>query len=239
VKNQYCWDDRDYFKYDVLDSLRSELSPHQRLTCLWMLTPDDGGSHGQEPYRPDPGLTRLTALFQSRLATGRKDVRDLREYFAEPYCSIGDQGPPYFSNAVRSQYFGAIAQRCLNQAIVFFDPDTGMEPPSGKMSSSHLGFRDLADVFARLGEESMAVVFQFYRREEGFWDWMANEIQARLLSPVAYVVSHPVALYVVPKADGSLPAIGKALGKVSRRGKNRFYRVIPANRCTTDPDCFA
>jgi hypothetical protein len=38
VKQQYFGDARDYFKYDVLERLASDLGMIERLTCLWMLT---------------------------------------------------------------------------------------------------------------------------------------------------------------------------------------------------------
>lgn len=61
MKNQYFGDRRDYFKYDVLERLATELHEVQRLTCLWMLTPPDGT--GQilkrtlDTLAEDPALT--------------------------------------------------------------------------------------------------------------------------------------------------------------------------------------
>jgi hypothetical protein len=44
VKNQYFGDRRDYFKYDVLERLATDLPQVERLTCLWILTrPDSSG----------------------------------------------------------------------------------------------------------------------------------------------------------------------------------------------------
>ncbi len=64
MKNQDFGDARDYFKYDALERLATDLTHVDRLTCLWMLTPPDGTGQGKVPFVPDPELPELTAFFR-------------------------------------------------------------------------------------------------------------------------------------------------------------------------------
>jgi hypothetical protein len=63
MKIQYFGDRRDYFKYDVLERLATDLDEVRQLTCLWMLTPPDGCGQGHVPFVPDPELLTPLVLF--------------------------------------------------------------------------------------------------------------------------------------------------------------------------------
>jgi hypothetical protein len=66
MKNQYFGDAREYFKYDVLDRLASDLDGIRLLICLWMLTPSDDTTPGQVKFTPSPELWELTSFFSDR-----------------------------------------------------------------------------------------------------------------------------------------------------------------------------
>jgi hypothetical protein len=167
VKNQYFGDARDYFKYDVLERLASDLTGIDALTCLWMLTRSDGTSQGQVKFVPDPELTALTAFFHDRLDPrdeARCQVSEMSYFFADRrfrLLSYRDDRDD-FDWMTRARYFRDIPAESLSRAVVFFDPDTGIEPR--RCTAAHLRFDELKSVVGRMDDQSVAVIFQFQRR---------------------------------------------------------------------------
>jgi hypothetical protein len=137
MKNQYFGEARDYFKYDVLDRLASDLDGIETLTCLWMLTRSDRSNQGKVTFVPDPELTNLTAFFHDRLDPrddARCQVSEMAYFFADRpfrFFSYRDSRAD-FGWSTRASYFRAIPAEALRRAVVFFDPDTGMEPRTCK-----------------------------------------------------------------------------------------------------------
>lgn len=225
VKRQYCWDARDYFKYDLLGTLREGLGEWMQLSCIWMLTPDDGSSDGKTQFVANRDLAKLTELFVEQQALGKDGIglRAMRDYFAPPYFSYRDERPPYFG-ANRREYFEEIPNEALSRSLVFFDPDKGMEAPRS-LTPAHLRFEELEKTFKRMDSESVAVVFQYRWHVLDFWTEMAEKLGRSVSSTLAYVVEGNVGFYVAPKSDHTLPVIEQALIKVCSRGKKRFFHV--------------
>ena len=217
MKNQYFGDARDYFKYQLLTTLMRALPCLDQLTCLWMLTPPTARHEGNRPFVPDPRLPELTEFFRSRLNNGSRDVREMRAFFALyrfRYFPYGD-APPYFSMASRARYFANIPKEALARSLVFFDPDTGMEPK--KLLDKHLAFRELADIFYKLDTDSVAVVYQHLRRVPGCWDVICDQVRSALRVNVAYIAEGDLSFLVIPR-NGDLVAIVNALTRMTRDG---------------------
>ncbi|MDP9253262.1 MAG: hypothetical protein M3O80_09680, partial [Chloroflexota bacterium] len=167
MKNQYFGDRRDYFKYDVLERLATDLADVDRLTCLWMLTRPDSSGQGRVPFVPDPELPELTAFFGERLDSedaARRRVTEMRTYFeGRPFRFISYRDDrDDFDSITRSEYFAYVPDEALQHAVVFFDPDNGMEPR--RATERHLRFQELESILTRMDETSVAVVFQYWRR---------------------------------------------------------------------------
>lgn len=133
VKQQYFGDARDYFKYDVLERLASDLGAIGRLTCLWMLTAPDGTGQGRVRFIDDPELPELTEFFRERLASNnplRRRLGQMRSYFANrPFAFVSYRDDrDDFGRGTRAEYFAHVPDEALQRAVVFFDPDVGMEP---------------------------------------------------------------------------------------------------------------
>jgi hypothetical protein len=144
VKQQYFGDARDYFKYDVLDRLASDLGGIERLTCLWMLTAPDGTGQGRVPFTDDPELPTLTEFFRGRLASSdpaRRRVGEMRSYFADrPFAFVSYRDDwEDFGPGTRAGYFAGVPDWALRRAVVFFDPTSAwnrVEPPPSTCAST-------------------------------------------------------------------------------------------------------
>jgi hypothetical protein len=220
MKNQYFGDRRDYFKYDVLERLVTDLNDLQQLTCLWMLTPPDGTGQGHVPFVPDPELPQLTAFFRARLGSGEPTeprVGEMAAYFeGRPFrfFSYRDDRDD-FGPATRSEYFDSVPDEALKRAVVFFDPDNGMEP--GRGTEKHLRFEELEGVLARMEGNSVAVVFQYSRRVRDFWTVMARHMANRLHLPLVFIADPTLAFYVLASSEDRRDKVREVLERIATR----------------------
>jgi hypothetical protein len=220
VKQQYFGDARDYFKYDVLERLATDLGMIERLTCLWMLTAPDGTGQGQVPFTDDPELPALTEFFRERLADddpARRQVREMRAYFANhPFALVSyrddweDFGPD-----TRAEYFAGVPDDALRRAVVFFDPDVGMEP--GRATAKHLRFDELGEIVARMDSASVAVVFQYRRRVADCWELIASQLVKQLGCPVVYIAEGVLAFYMIAQSRSRLVEVAEVLERIAGR----------------------
>jgi hypothetical protein len=219
MKNQYFGDRRDYFKYDVLDHLATELHL-ERLTCLWMLTPPDRTGQGLVPFVPDPDLPELTEFFRTRLSSDERRqarVSEMGGYFRTRPYAFSSYRPDRedFGPATRSEYFGSVPAEILRQAVVFLDPDNGMEP--GRVTEKHLRFDELARVMARMDEPSVAMVFQYARRVADLWALMAHQFIDRLHRPLAFIAEPTLAFYVLTSSVDRRDEACEVLQRIASR----------------------
>jgi hypothetical protein len=204
VKNQYFGDKRDFVKYQLLEWMALGTPGIRQLTCIWMLTPPTPNNDGNRRFLVHPGSERVGEFLRGCVESGRRDVRELTRYFAESpfrYSPYGDNVDQYFTTSDRRQYFASIPKAVLNSAIVFLDPDNGMEPQRVVMDS-HLRYSELASVFDRMDDKSIAVVYQHRprRKAEDFWPEVGSRIGAYLRANTYFLADAEVAFYVVPKS---------------------------------------
>ena len=217
MKNQYFGDAHDYFKYQVLDALATQLRGLECLSCIWMITGPEENNYGSTGYAPHPDLGELNLFFDQY--RDFKRVWRSRYYFAErPYDFY-----PHFDRddtaleVNRSEYFSSIPHEALERAVVFLDPDTGMEPSVA--SDAHLRYSELDEILRRMDHRSIAVVYQHRYRNV---DWR-EETMKRLASFTGYEVTGvsdaDVAFFVLALTTGRIHEINRALDSVVRRGE--------------------
>lgn len=149
MKNQYFGDIYDYLKYGLL----RQLSCYGQVSTAicWMLTEDDGRRDGHRIdylYQPEKWSKFDPALFKHlrRQILERKlrNVRAIEERHLLPnsrFYSDGLTDDP----TERHRYFEKFLEFARVAALVFFDPDTGVEVKSvkyGRKGSSRYLFWD-------------------------------------------------------------------------------------------------
>jgi hypothetical protein len=108
-------------------------------------------------------------------------------------------------------YFRSIPVRFLQSALVFVDPDNGLEPASGA-GSAHLRYEEAETLYSRLSGPSILVIYQHLPRRSpaAFWPEVATKVARELQTTAYYVAERDVALYIVPTPEvegGQLRAV--------------------------------
>ena len=83
MKNQYFGDQRDFLKYNLLETLLDNLLFLRQLTCIWLLTGPSAGNDGNRSFRAHSGTESLAAFLNECVTHGQRDVRELTRYFAD------------------------------------------------------------------------------------------------------------------------------------------------------------
>jgi hypothetical protein len=102
-------------------------------------------------------------------------------------------------------YFRSIPARFLQSALVFVDPDNGLEPASGA-GSAHLRYEEAGALYSRLTGPSILVIYQHLPRRSPavFWPEVGSKVAREFQTTAYYVAERDVALYIVatPEVEG-------------------------------------
>ena len=157
MKDQYFGDVKDYFKYAIIRRLTR--SNGVRTAVCWMLTERVEGKEGHKTnylserqaggWCPiDPPL--FDCLREAVCARGERRVSVIEKsgllhdtsFYREPLPGTAIE---------RKEYFGEFLRRARGRELVFFDADTGLNPPSKtygqRPSRAHLFSHEVAAAF--------------------------------------------------------------------------------------------
>jgi hypothetical protein len=230
VKNQYFGDKRDLFKFTLLETLVDEIPGIEALTCVWLLTPPASNNDGNRHFRAQTAQSELGAFLKRCLDAGRRDVREFAQYMAgrsANYVSYGDSPINYFTSDSRSTYFDGIPANGLRRAVVFFDPDNGLEPRS-VLSTAHIRLAELRNVFDRMDSDSVAVVYQHLPRQPArtFWPSAAARLRDALGSPTCFVASGDVGFLIALRSASNTGYAASALERFRKAWPNPVMTTL-------------
>jgi hypothetical protein len=166
MKNQYFGDQNDYFKYDLLIFLAEGLSGIKRLSVVWMLTEDDGSQDGGRiEYPKGAGDRGLFRFLRKSLDDNARNVASINDFFREAgfrfeFCPYGAEDPLLHRD--RAAYFEQIPPESLHDAVVFLDPDNGLEVKSAteKNFCKYVKFDEVKSIFDRMSPDSCFIIYQ-------------------------------------------------------------------------------
>jgi hypothetical protein len=224
MKNQYFGDRNDYFKYDLLVSLAEQLAA-KRLSIIWMLTRNDESQDGQEiSYAKGAGHRDLYRFLRKSLDGGVRNVARLDEYFKEAgygfeYCPYGAER--LFLHRDRAAYFGEIPKANLDDAVVFLDPDNGLEVKSTGDGNGdrYVTYDEVASIYGRMEETSVLVVYQHlpHVHRKLFLYRTADKLMQDLRRPMPVSISdNQIALIILAKTKKRQEEVRRALHEYTR-----------------------
>lgn len=217
MKNQYFGDINDFRKYALLRALAG---PPSRLVVSWMLTPDDGRSDGKfTSYLSDPQRweTADPELYHFlRDVVHQRRTRDVS-------ALVGSQIIPSAryvntildgSSQARESWLRETLEHAGPKALVFFDPDNGLEVKSvskrSRESTKYLYWDEVKSVWST---GSSLLIYQHFIREnrEKFLARLADEFRKRLgAHQIAVARTANVAFFLVPQSDCTDLLFGRA-----------------------------
>ena len=177
MKNQYFGDVRDYLKYSLLTILGCELS----VAVCWLLTPDDSSPGGRKTgYLCDPDRWRkydppIYDFLHRKVIDWQVRCVEVLEH-----SGLLGSNTRFFSECVpdggldRCKYFDRFMACADGVDLIFFDPDTGIEPLSAK-GSQYVHWHELDRSFRR---GHSLLVYQHFGRESH--DEFARRIAGQL-----------------------------------------------------------
>ncbi|MBL8136207.1 MAG: hypothetical protein JNL48_06270, partial [Acidobacteria bacterium] len=119
----------------------------------------------------------------------------------------------YFQNPSRVEYFEGVPTDWLAQAVVFFDPDVGLQTGSPFYMQRHgaekyLMYADLCSVWARASEDSLFVVYQHLQNDAtkraGDLERRCHELMSHLATQSVWAVQWTDVALVVAVRNGPL-----------------------------------
>lgn len=178
MKNQYFGDVRDYLKYSLLRTLGRELS----VAVCWLLTPDDSSTGGgMTRYLCDPDRWRGYDPQVFDFLHKQVIERQIRCICVLEQSELLGSNTRYFSECVpddglgRCKYLDKFMEYAHGAGLVFFDPDTGIEPPSNK-GSKYVHWHELARTF-RHGHSLLVYQHTWRKPHDEFVRCRAEELR--------------------------------------------------------------
>jgi hypothetical protein len=225
VKNQYFGDQNDYFKYNLLIYLAEELSGIRKLSIIWMLTKDDTSGDGRKiKYSKGPGDRKLFRFLRESLDAGVRDVARINDYFQEAghgfdYCGYGAE--KLLLHQDRANYFGQIPSENLSKAVVFLDPDNGLEVRSATEGTFHkyVKFEEVKSIYDGMSPDSCLVIYQHLPRidRKYFLYNLYRDLKEYLKCPVpTSITDNQVAFLILTKEKKRQEEVGKLLREYVR-----------------------
>lgn len=173
MKHQYFADRRDFLKYELLLDLAERHSSPARLLSILMLTPNDDTAEGSvRTYEQGSRRRELFDFLRGCLTAGTRRVSLLRGFMQR----VGVDYRPYLDNdyfrdADRDEYFAMAATAARDRALVFFDPDIGLE--TGTLSymrrngvEKYLMKADVSVVARAAPPHAVFVVYQHLQKDK-------------------------------------------------------------------------
>jgi len=184
MKKQYFGDKRDLFKFDLIKNVIKEMGVGG-FTYIPMLTPNDKTGQGKLRNLLSPNNTgyknRGLVEFFDPIHKIHPDVRDIgiiKEYFKSVAITTHVyKNNDYLETKDRNAYFKGIENSFLQNALIFVDPDNGLEPRTP--NEKHLLYSEVKDLYAAMGEKSILIIIQFRQKGNSRKNKIREDIDAK------------------------------------------------------------
>lgn len=151
MQKKYFGDVTDFYKFFFLKNIVGEYS----LGINWCLTKNDKSNDGKNKVRNKPELKKFdNELYDIMLKRNLCKIQS--EYFTKNTKFYGEKHEKFHMEYL---YEISAFYELRNQDIIFFDPDTGIEMPSKKLSEryKYISYRILSKYW---NENKTLIIFQ-------------------------------------------------------------------------------
>jgi len=211
MKNQYFGDIRDLFKYDLITEVMKGVKPLQKFIFIPMLTPNDNRNDGNKRNFTEKNAGYLNERLKQFLthwghavSKERRDFREIKEHFKTGGIKINIfKENSYFTKRNRSDYFHKVDDALLSDALIFLDPDNGMEIKNN--TERHILYAEMKSLYLSMNENSLLMAIQFkHRITKDYWKEYELERRSRALLSIIgnlpiYIADYEIAFFVLSK----------------------------------------
>lgn len=206
MKNQYFGDNRDLFKYDLLSEILTKGRTIRRCTFIPMLTKDDPSGHGSKIDRSKARAgfknNKLVRFLDKCIEKDDRDIRNIVKYFKG---NLGHteftvyKAREYFPHGDRRAYFHGIGDKLLHNALIFIDPDNGLEVE--RPNEKHLLHCEVKELYGRMDADSILMIYQHFPREDHikYLKRRSDELKKITGDPSMYISDNEIVFFFVAK----------------------------------------
>ena len=156
MQKQYFGDFTDFYKFFFLKNIIGKY----KLGINWYLTPDDGSNDGNKKIANKPELEKIDDVLYNILS--ERKFSKIIKYFDEKVEEYRDE---YREFNLEYKYETDSFNKLRKQDIIFFDPDTGIEMPSKKLSEryKYISYRTITKYW---NDNKTLIIFQHKDRQK-------------------------------------------------------------------------
>ena len=205
MKNQFFGDNRDLFKYDLILSVVKGIDQVKQFTFIPMLT-EDSGDHGNQidRKRAKAGFNNgeLQIFLDNCISSNVRNIVKINEYFVKKGLkTISNKEDDNFTHINRNHYFSQLRIEYLENALVFVDPDNGLEIK--KSGSKHILYSEIRELYENMNENSVLMIFQFFPREKRkqYIDRRIEELKNITKDIAIYISDNVIIFFFLTKND--------------------------------------
>ncbi len=222
MKNQYFGDNRDLFKYDLIQYIMDR-DLVSSFTFIPMLT--DVALTNRE-YATAGTNNKPLVDFLNRCVKERK-ISKLYGFFPRDKIRIFKEDEE-FSQQGRRKYFDEIDKAFLSKSIILVDPDIGLEPLRGP-KRTHIRYSNVKDLYDRMHRSSILMIFQFIPRvkREKYFAEICLKLKEKVGNlPINYISDYPVVFFFLTKDKSIEESLAKTITDYGKSYNLDFDRVI-------------
>ncbi|TET40706.1 MAG: hypothetical protein E3J65_00355 [Dehalococcoidia bacterium] len=239
MKNQYFGDRNDFFKYDLVLTLIEKIDNLKCFTFIPMLTQDDGSGDGGLVNYEGSRRRELDDFLKSCIKKSNRNIKNLRSFMSgykhieyHPY-----RDDEHFSHTGRKQYFDSVDSAILNESVILIDPDNGFEAKSMRSGISHkyLKYSELSALYARMGSNSLILVYQHIPRvkREDYFAQIGQKVRRCMNTRGPICLSdNRVAFFIIAKTDEVLNKTWKVINDYAEENGYEVYKCGDDFECT-------
>lgn len=130
---------------------------------------DDERKINNRPGSKNTELVRFLREYNTNIRDSEKrNFMQIRDYFADKNFRTEIYDPSasglgkFFTKKERSEYFSKIPGNYLNSALIFVDPDNGLQVR--KSSEKHILYSEVLNLYNRMSDDSLLMIYQHFPR---------------------------------------------------------------------------
>ncbi len=134
----------------------------------------------------------------------------------------------YFTHRERHTYFSGIPKDNLHPALVFVDPDNGLEVK--KSSEKHILYSEVRSLLERMSDDSILMIYQHFprRNHDDYIKWRVQVLRDETNAAPLWISDKEIVFFFLTKSDETHTNLEDVLSKYSSRYEKKC-QVINGN----------